>query len=70
MLEDLKATCIYLERQNMIIEGFVLAEINSIEFKFYLMFVLPAECLRPLRNELLLDLAGEPVFNGSLDSFA
>lgn len=44
---------------------------NSIQLKFYLMFVLSAECLLTLRDELLLsDLTGEPVFNVSLDSFA
>lgn len=35
------------------------------------MFVLSAECLLTLRDELLLsDVTGEPVFNVSLDSFA
>lgn len=49
----------------MMIEGFVVAEINCMELRSYLMFVLPAECLLALRNEFLLpDLAGEPVCNG------
>lgn len=43
VLYYLKVLCIYLRRQNIKIEGFAVAEINSPQFKFYLMFVLSAE---------------------------
>ena len=40
--------------KNQKIEGFVVAEMISIQLKFYLMFVLSAECLLTLREEFLL----------------